>query len=80
MSKKLIEIFVEHDCPSCEEVLAVVDGISGNPAFELRVYDRKKNIAAFQERRVLICPATFVNHRLVFYGAFTLSEFAHYLT
>ncbi|MEX2089144.1 MAG: thioredoxin family protein [Bacteroidota bacterium] len=77
--RKFVEIFVEKDCPSCEQVMGVIHGFSGNPAIELRVYDREKNLEAFQERQVLICPATFVNHRLVFYGAFTLSEFTQYL-
>lgn len=80
MAKNLVEIFVERHCPSCEEVMSVVGGLSDDPSVELRIYEREKHFKAFQERLVLICPATFVNHRLVFYGAFTLNEFVQYLT
>lgn len=80
MSKRLIEVFVENDCRSCNEVISVLGKFSGNPSVELRVYDRTKDAAAFQERNILVCPATFVNQRLVFYGAFTLSEIVRYLT
>lgn len=76
---KLVEVFVEKDCHSCNEVISVLGRFSGNPSVELRVYERAKDVAAFRERDILVCPATFVNHRLVFYGAFTLSEIVRYL-
>jgi alkyl hydroperoxide reductase subunit AhpF len=80
MAKNLIEVFVEPHCPSCESVMSTVNVIAGNPANELHVYDRQKHLAAFEERHIFICPATFVNHKLVFYGVFSLNEIACYLT
>jgi hypothetical protein len=76
---KLVEVFVEKDCPSCEEVMTVVGPLSRDRSIELRVYDRERHRDAFRERRVVICPATFVDQRLVFYGAFTLAEVARFI-
>lgn len=78
--KKVVEVFVEKHCPSCEEVVNVIDTYRNHPSVEVRIYDRETDVAAFQDRRVMICPATFVDHRLIFYGAFTLNELAPYLT
>ena len=78
--KKLLEVFVEQDCPSCEEVVSLVNEYRNDPSIELQIYEREKNASLFRERRVLICPAIFVDHRLVFYGAFTMNELARYLS
>ncbi len=80
VGKKVVEVFVERDCPACEEVVSLVSEYRDDPSIELRIYDRHKNATAFRERRVMICPATFVDQRLVFYGAFTMNELARYLS
>jgi hypothetical protein len=77
--KKLLEVFIERDCPSCEEVIGVVNRYRHDPWVDLQIYVREKNASIFRERRVVICPATFVDQRLLFYGAFTLNELARYL-
>lgn len=80
MEKKLVEVFVEHDCPSCQEVMSLLKGFSAHPSVDVRIYEREKDLATFLSRNILVCPATFINHRLVFYGAFGMSEFVRYLT
>lgn len=77
--KRLVEVFVERDCPSCEEVLKLVDTYRDDSSIDVQVYEREAHAPVFRERRVVICPATFVDHRLVFYGAFTMNELARYL-
>ncbi len=79
MIKHLVEIFVEQHCPPCEEVLSAVEGFSNDTTLEVRVYEREKDFSIFQEREILICPATFVNRRLIFYGAFTSKQLEQYV-
>lgn len=82
MSKemRLLEVFVERDCPSCEEVVSIVSKYRDDPSVQLQIYERETNASVFHKRRVVICPATFIDHRLVFYGAVTISELARYLS
>lgn len=77
---RLVEVFVERDCPSCEEVISIVKKYRNDPSVELQIYERETDVSVFHKRRVIICPATFIDHRLIFYGAFTVNEFARYLS
>ena len=74
IKKNFIEVFMEKNCRACEEVLAVIASFRFNTAVDVSIFDRERDARVFQERNVLICPATFVNHKLVFYGNFSLSE------
>jgi predicted thioredoxin/glutaredoxin len=80
MKKELIEVFTEKNCSSCEEVLLILTRISSRCAFDLRIYKREEDRQIFHERHVVICPATFLNGRLVFYGTFTFEAFTNKLT
>ena len=80
MKKDFIEVFVEKNCPSCVEVLHTLTRIASTQGSELRIYKRENERQIFQERHVVICPATFLNGRLVFYGAFTFEALTNKLT
>jgi glutaredoxin len=80
MKRNLVEVFVERDCPSCEEVRSMLNNYSDHPSVDVQIYEREKDKATFQGRHVLVCPATFINQRLAFYGVFTVSEFVRFLS
>ena len=71
----IVEVFVEDNCSSCEEVLRVLQGFEDQARFLVRVWNRNSDAEEFQSRRVLLSPATFINRRLVFYGAFSKDDF-----
>jgi len=79
MNSSSVEIFIEEKCTACDEVLDVVGSLSTQHRFNLHVYDRRRHKSAFDDRSVFICPATFVNNRLAFYGSFSAEEFSRYL-
>jgi len=79
MNTTVIEVFIETNCRSCEEVLRVVRSLVGRLRVQVRVYDRQADKETFSSRSVMVCPATFVNNRLTFYGSFTGEELAQYL-
>lgn len=79
MDGNLIEVFVENNCSACKEVLDMIHSFADQYCIRLRVYDRKEHQDVFQERTVVVCPATFVNKRLAFYGAFSSEELSRYL-
>jgi Thioredoxin domain len=71
MNSHTIEIFVEPDCSSCSRVISLVTSFTKKRNLYLRIFDRQRNADEFLERMVVVCPATFVNNRLAFYGEFT---------
>ncbi len=69
--KRQIEIFVERNCPACKKVLDVVNFFRTHQNIAITIFEWEKNSEAFHERKVIICPATFINSKLAFYGEFT---------
>ena len=47
---------------------------------EIHIYRQEHDLQLFLERHVLICPATFLNGRLIFYGSFTLESLTNKLS
>ena len=76
---QLIEVFVEKNCRTCDEVLAVIAAFAAQVSVAVSVFDRECDPTVFRERRVLISPATFVNGRLAFYGNFSLGALRHHV-
>lgn len=68
MKRNHLELFFEKNCPVCEEVLQTLHLFARHHGLEFHTYDRDRESKAFRERRVFICPATFLNGCLVFYG------------
>jgi hypothetical protein len=66
--KDRIELFIERGCKTCGRVLARLLAYARDRGVELEVYDRETHRHQFERRQVVICPATFVNDRLVSYG------------
>lgn len=66
-----IEVFVEPGCTSCNRVIALVTSFARKRRLDLRIFDRERDTEVFLKRKVVVCPATYVNNRLVFYGEFT---------
>lgn len=79
MNGNLIEVFIEKNCDACMEVLEVVTSFMNHQNITLQVFDREEHQRAFRERSVFVCPATFVNRRLAFYGAFSSDDLLRYL-
>lgn len=66
--KDRIELFIEQNCNTCDSVLGRLLAYAHDRGVELHVYNREHDRILFERRQVFICPATFVNERLVFYG------------
>ncbi|MBI4535324.1 MAG: thioredoxin family protein [Ignavibacteriae bacterium] len=66
-----IEVFVEPGCTSCNKVIAMVTSFAKRQKLHLSIFDRERDTDVFLNRKVMVCPATYVNNRLVFYGEFT---------
>jgi hypothetical protein len=79
MKKDLIEIFVEKNCRACDEVLAAAARFFSHPDVDMRIFNRETDLSVFRERNIVICPATFVNRRLIFYGGFQADSLQKYL-
>ena len=79
MNPNVVAVFIEKNCQACREVLGVINSIMTQYGISLRVYDRQEHEKVFRDRSVIVCPATFVNNRLAFYGAFTREEFSQQL-
>ncbi|MEX1137767.1 MAG: thioredoxin family protein [Bacteroidota bacterium] len=79
MNPNIVEVFIEKNCQACKEVLDVINSIMAQYGISLRVYDRQEHKNVFRDRSVIVCPATFVNNRLAFYGAFSSAELSQYL-
>jgi hypothetical protein len=68
MSDNVIEIFVEDTCATCARVVNDVSTFVRGSDVTVRIVRREGDPELFRERNVVICPATYVNGRLVFYG------------
>ncbi len=68
MTGNIIEIFVEETCSTCSRVIEDVSTFVRGTDIAVRIFRREADPETFRERNVLICPATFVNGRLSFYG------------
>jgi hypothetical protein len=71
MNSDVIEIFVERGCSSCARVKSLVEEVVRDTGASLRTILREASPQEFSERNVMICPATFVNGELAFYGEFS---------
>jgi len=68
MTGNIIEIFVEDTCSTCSRVIEDVSTFVRGTDIAVRIFRREADAEKFRERNVAICPATFVNGRLSFYG------------
>ncbi len=68
--RNVVDVFVEKDCRACGKVLTLLQS-SFKGKVEVNVFERHLHPELFRRHRVSICPATFVNRRLVFYGEFS---------
>ena len=75
----VIEVFIEHGCKSCERALETVRRFEGVPDLMVRVYERTADMDMFYARGVIICPATCIDGKLVFYGEFTMEQLREYV-
>jgi len=66
--KDRIELFIERGCKTCGRVFDRLLAYSRDRGVRYEVYDRETHRHQFERRQVVICPATFVNGRLVSYG------------
>jgi hypothetical protein len=71
MNPSVIKVFVEPGCKSCCRVISLVTSYAQKRRLDLRIFDRERDAQVFRDRNVVVCPATYVNDRLVFYGEFT---------
>ncbi len=71
MNASVLEIFVERGCASCCRVLALVTSYAEKRKAHLQIFERERDAQVFVRRNVLVCPATYLNGRLLFYGEFT---------
>ena len=79
MKNNVIEVFIEKNCRSCEEALHAIESLVDQFCLNLHVYDRHTDRDVFLARSVMVCPATFVNNRLAFYGSFSSEELSRYI-
>jgi hypothetical protein len=79
MKTNFIEVFVEENCPACNSMLSLAQRFVNDVSVELRVFNRQRDPEMFRRRHVVICPATFVNNKLVFYGEFTADALEKHL-
>ena len=80
MKQNNLELFIEKNCPACEDVLRTLHQFARQYGIEFRKYDRDTQSQLFRERRIFICPATFLNGRLLFYGTFSTEMLQSKLT
>ena len=71
MTNTVIEVFIERECSSCARVTSLVAEVLRDTDASIRTILRETNPQQFVERNVVICPATFINGKLVFYGEFS---------
>ena len=75
MTQAVVEVFVEQGCSSCARVTSLVEDVIRDTGASIRTILRETHPAEFSERNVVICPATFVNGKLAFYGEFSAESF-----
>ena len=68
MTGNVIEIFVEDACATCARVVTDVSAFVRGTDVALRIVRRDDDQELFRQRHVVICPATYVNGHLAFYG------------
>ena len=71
MTNTVIEVFIERGCSSCARVTNLVEDVIRDTDASIRTILRETNPQQFAERNVVICPATFINGKLAFYGEFS---------
>jgi hypothetical protein len=71
MNPSVIEVFVEPGCKSCCGVISLVTSYAQKRQVNLKIFDRERDAQVFTKRNVVVCPATYLNGRLLFYGEFT---------
>jgi hypothetical protein len=71
----IIEIFIEHGCSACQKVIDIVESITTLYNLQFAVFERESDSSIFRDRNVIICPATFIDQKLEFYGEFQEEEF-----
>jgi len=71
MTNAVIEVFIEQGCSSCARVTSLVEDVIRDTGASIRTILRETNPQEFGVRNVVICPATFVNGKLAFYGEFS---------
>jgi len=71
MTSHTIEVFVERGCKACCVVISLVTSYAQKRKLILRIFDREQDAQVFADRNVVVCPATYINNRLAFYGEFT---------
>lgn len=69
-----IEVFVENNCPACDVALASAISAAKECSTNLRVFQREIDRDIFRQRGIAVCPATFVDGKLSFYGEFSFAE------
>lgn len=79
MNSHTIEVFVEAGCKACCGVISIVTSYAQKHRLDLKIFDRERDARAFRDRNVVICPATYVNNQLVFYGEFTEEALARHI-
>lgn len=79
MKTHVVEVFIEKNCRSCDEVLRAIETLVDQLCLRLHVYDRQADTDVFSARSVMVCPATFVNDHLAFYGSFSGDELKRYI-
>jgi hypothetical protein len=69
MTNAVIEVFVEQGCSSCARVTSLVEEVIRAERQSGRSSGSESQ--EFGERNVVVCPATFINGRLAYYGEFS---------
>lgn len=80
MTRSVIEIFVKDSCPSCSRVVSEVASFVRDKDVAFHIVHRERSPESFRRQNVVICPATYVNGRLAFYGDVSAGALAHQLS
>jgi predicted thioredoxin/glutaredoxin len=74
-----VEVFLERGCRSSAAVIEAVNGAADRIRLDVRVYFRDRDPLEFLRRGLLICPATFIDGSLAFYGPIGETEILEYI-
>lgn len=75
----LVEAFFEADCSSSPDVLDALNAAAKLVHLTIRVRYRETDSLEFIRRGIVICPATFIDGRLAFYGPMTAAELLSFI-
>jgi glutaredoxin len=64
-----VDIFIENECPVCEEVLTAVNEMPDPKNYSVTVHRREEESDYFREKQISIVPAIFLNDTLFCYGS-----------